>query len=160
MNMNIMSMNMNIGLMNMNGRYEHSCEYELYELFYFWVIYVLPVPPTRPYTNKNWTILPYPPTPQYWQITCYSFLQLFSLNLFVDTSHDFWKWTFLHGSRTMAHREGKKYNSIVAFREKMVEIALLSSLLTLIVLSIFFQTLEVFALLVCINISNIITRSL
>ena len=60
----------------------------------------------------------------------------------------------------MAHREGKKYNSIVAFREKMVEIALLSSLLTLIVLSIFFQTLEVFALLVCINISNIITRSL
>ena len=85
MNMNILSMNMNIGLMNMNGRCEHSYEYELYELFYFWAIYVLPVPPRVPTQTKTGTFYPIPPSRSSGQITCYSFLQFFILYLFAPT---------------------------------------------------------------------------
>ena len=103
MNMNIMSMNMNIGLMNMNGRCEHSYEYELYELFYFWAIYVLPVPPRVPTQTKTATFYPIPPSRISGQITCYSFLQFFSLNLYVFTLMIFENPFFPHGSRNMTH---------------------------------------------------------
>ena len=89
MNMNIMSMNMNIGLMNMNGRCEHSYEYELYELFYFWAIYVLPVPPRVPTQTKTGPFYPIPPTPQYWSNHLLFFPAIFQFKSFRPYSHDF-----------------------------------------------------------------------